>query len=180
MIPQGWSRIAISDKSDPWFDFYVSAFFEKSKNYIDFDRGLLTFVKNGTGEEWKLLETDEQDSEIKIPNGWKMVGIDEHNIDKMRPRMGYLLLDAEFDEEKYKNGLLKFLLKESTERTSIENIQQIAERRCEKYDHIHCWIPVPIGWEELKYSDKYTKGLNLHSPIMRDFQAGRRKIIKKK
>ena len=154
--------------------------FEISKNYMDFDRGLLTFIKQGTGEEWKLMEINENDSEIKTPKGWKIIDVDECNIDKMCPRMGYLLLDFEFDEEKYRNGTLKFMLKESTERSPIEIIQQIGKRRREKYDQIHCWNPIPIGWEELKYSDQYIKGLNLHSPILRDFQAGRRKIIKKK
>ena len=147
---------------------------------MDFDRGLLTFIKQGNGEEWELIEVNEDDSEMKTPKGWKIIDVDECNIDKMRPRMGYLLLDAEFDEEKYRSGTLKFILKESTERTPIEIIQQIGKCRREKYDQIHCWIPIPIGWEELKYSDQYIKGLNLHSPILRDFQAGRRKIIKKK
>ena len=179
LIPKGWSRIAISDKTDPWFNFYVSIIFETSQNYIDFDRGLLTFIKRGAREEWQLKEIKEDD-DTEIPRGWKIVDINEDNIDKMRPRMGYLLLDAEFDEEKYWSGKLRFLLRESTERTTIEAVEQMTGPRRDKYDHIQCWVDIPFGWEEIEFPSNYLNRFNLNSPILRDFQAGRRKIIQKK
>ena len=44
-IPSGWTRKSISDKSDPLFDFYISTVFEDQKNFLDYDQGLLTFIK---------------------------------------------------------------------------------------------------------------------------------------
>ena len=158
----------------------MSITFETSQNYIDFDRGLLTFIKKGVGEEWKLMEIRDENSEMEVPKGWKIVDINEDNIDKMRPRMGYLLLDSEFTEEKYWSGKLKFLLKESTERTTIEVVEQMARQRREKYDQIKCWIDIPFGWEVIEFPNNHLNRLHLHSSMLRDFQAGRRKIIQKK
>ena len=45
LLDEGWSRISIADKSDPIFQFYVSAIFEDRDNFVSYDKGLLTFVK---------------------------------------------------------------------------------------------------------------------------------------
>ena len=44
-LPNGWTRKSISDKSDPFFEFYISTVFEDQKNFLDYDQGLLTFIK---------------------------------------------------------------------------------------------------------------------------------------
>ena len=50
------SRVALHDNCSPWLTFLVQITFEESRNYTDHDRGLLTFLKKGDAEDWRLEE----------------------------------------------------------------------------------------------------------------------------
>ena len=45
VIPPGWTRISISDKTDPMFEFYIDTIFDDKNNFILYDQGLLAFIK---------------------------------------------------------------------------------------------------------------------------------------
>ena len=44
-IPPGWTRLSISDKTDPMFEFYIDTIFDDKDNFILYDQGLLAFIK---------------------------------------------------------------------------------------------------------------------------------------
>ena len=45
VIPPGWTRVSISDKTDPMFEFYIDTIFDDKNNFILYDQGLLAFIK---------------------------------------------------------------------------------------------------------------------------------------
>ena len=109
VIPPGWTRISISDKTDPMFEFYIDTIFDDKNNFILYDQGLLAFIKvcqcnvifqlwgetpkqnifiymfelqNDCGEEWQI-DDGSLDREDQLYNEWKFVNINKLNIDKV-------------------------------------------------------------------------------------------------
>ena len=92
----------------------------------------------------------------------------------MLPRMGFLLHDPEFDEEKYRKGWIKFMFRKSTEGIGMTTIQAI------QYKLISCWETFSSGWEEIELTEEISNKLNLHYSLLEDLRARRRKIMMKK
>jgi hypothetical protein len=73
--------------------------------------------------------------DYQLPYGWQEVDLNEGNVSELQPRcctafnctalhhrMGHLLLDGVFDEEKYERGMIKLLNKRPPERDEDEVI----------------------------------------------------------
>lgn len=102
--------MALHDNCSPWLTFLVQITFEESRNYTDHDRGLLTFLKKGDAEDWRLEEVlmlhrslppppflllictpskvEGKIGDYQTPFGWEEVELNETNVAELQPRCG--------------------------------------------------------------------------------------------
>ena len=106
-VPDGWHRLAVSDDEedpqfDPWFNFIqeialrftlhwvrkdkkelwgLFVCFSVDDNFDQYDAGLVTFIKAGPGEEWRLVQVEEEEMDTWMPeSGWQVM-LYLHNVD---------------------------------------------------------------------------------------------------
>ena len=98
--------------------------FLSDENFLAYDGGLLTFIEAGAGEEWRLVDVEEEEEASKLGNEWEEVKISVENMVEFLPRMGYLLTDGVFDVGRLAAGQQKFLVKNRHPRLSAIIVQK--------------------------------------------------------
>ena len=55
--------------------------FSVDDNFDQYDAGLVTFIKAGSGEEWRLVQVEEEEMDTWMPeSGWQVM-LYLHNVD---------------------------------------------------------------------------------------------------
>ena len=94
--------------------------------------------------------------------------------------MGYLLLDGNFDEEKYEKGVQKLLLKENTEGIE-ENALNTGDHG--EYSYLQRiggdWMDIPDGWEEIELDAGILSDLTINHPMLEEMKQEEKKLIGK-
>ena len=180
VVPEGWSRVALSEDCDPWLSFIVEVAFDDPDTYNDHEKGLLTFIRKGRGEVWDLAQLAYPNPDYKPPIGWKVIDFNAENNEEMQKRMGYLILDGTFDEDKFEEGVQKLLLKEDTEGKEDMTVKIGCY---EEFSYIEKilgdWMQIPEGWEEIELSGRILADLSINKTMSADIQGDRKKLIGK-
>ena len=138
------------------------------------------FIRKGNGEIWDLVQLSHPNRKYKPPIGWKEMDFNEENSEEMQKRMGYLLLDGNFDEEQLEQGIQKLLVKEDTE--GIENIVGKIGNY-EEFSYIEKidfeWMEIPSGWEEVELTEQILADISINNTVLEDILGGRKKLIGK-
>ena len=170
----------MSDDCDPWLSFFVEITFEDPENYDNHEKGLLTFIRKGEGEIWEVAELSQPNPAYKPQKGWIVVDFNEKNSEELQKRMGYLLLDGIFEEEKIEEGVQKLLLKEDTEGAK-DMLKRIGEY--EEFSYIEKigsdWMEIPNGWEEIEMTGRILADLVINMKMLGGIQGNLKKLIGK-
>ena len=63
----------------------MSTVFEDINNFLMFDKGLLTFIRNLEGEEWMFDDNNNiDDNQDLVDTEWRFFNLNQNNVDKVR------------------------------------------------------------------------------------------------
>jgi len=135
--------------------------------------GLMAPVALGRGEEWRILEGDNP------PAGWKIMPVTRETFGTYMSRLGYLPQDQNMDEAKLGDGRQKFILKESTEGTTVTQVPRT------KYNAFAYQVFMMNEWvshsdhEEVEMTPQMWEDLEIEPALLQDCKEGKKRIVGK-
>ena len=169
-----WVKVTLNLRNH----FFIVYCFRVDDNFDQYDAGLVTFIKSGEGEEWRLININPEEKESWTPEEeWQVVNITLENMYEFMPRMGYLFTDGLFDLEKVASGEQKFVMRNSVNNNN--NIVESVERKYQEYRFLEKQEEVETGFVDVELSEQMMEDLDINASFKDDIAKGIKRIVGK-